>query len=333
MKLKKSYWVVITSAVKIQTQSIIIISSEKGNRSLWTYHCLVVWIPWAPSIEQWEVDFQLSLCFFSFEGAGSHFQLKSNLTINWKHTDVCFCRWFGYILYDSIFPSSYPSTFHAWRKISLMYNGKNFGFHSDIRLKMRPFQTKMRPFRWRWEAGRVRELSTLAEQRASQSKLPVDWKTARFNWLLVFAEFQLKAVKIYSTGTMSFKVSGTFCRTNPSGSVCFADSRLRSRSLLLVWFFFFGVFQQHFVRKHAEVNPTTPDSSNKLTSEFGPNSVRHAWAVKKLPARQTRQKCFKIARIRTEFGWIVGPNSDRQPELSHRIRTDPSIWEFLTFLA
>ena len=187
------------SEVKIQTQSKIITSSEKGNRPLSTYHCLVLWIPWAPSIEQWEDDFQLSLCFFAFESAGSHFQLKSNLTINWKHTDVCFCQWFGYILYDSIVPSSWPSTLYTWRKVPLMFNGKNLSFHSVIRLKMHPLQTKMRPFRWRWEAGRVREPSTLTAQRASQSKLPVDWTTARFNSLFVCAEFQLKALKIYST--------------------------------------------------------------------------------------------------------------------------------------
>ena len=121
----------------------------------------------------------------------SHHQLKAH----WW----CFCLWFGHILYDSINPSSCLSTLHAWRKIPSMFNSKNLSFHSDIRLKMLPFQTKMRPIKWQWEARRVREPSTLTEQRASQSNLPIDWMTGRFNWLCVFAEFQLKALKIYST--------------------------------------------------------------------------------------------------------------------------------------
>ena len=68
-----------------------------------------------------------------------------------------------------------------WESI-IWFNKKTYhGFHSDIRLQMRPFQMEMWPFRWQWEAGRVREPSTLIEQRTSQSKLPVDWMTARFS--------------------------------------------------------------------------------------------------------------------------------------------------------
>ena len=58
-------------------------------------------------------------------------------------------------------------------------------------------------------------------------------------------------------------------------------------------------------------------------STQSPNSVRHAWAVKKLPARQTRQKCFKIARIRTvnpSFRTEFGAHLDRPVYLGKRMQ-------------